>query len=145
MKTMFFKPDEIEIDRELILHYGTDKRRVQYLIQNPESLQFCKIAAIHYQGRYSILDEEEPLLALKEINSEKPVPCDVYECETRSDIAAVMHQRYLEREAREKEISRRMANFMRRARRRAKKEGISLADAVVRIHCDNIRKTAFSQ
>ncbi len=145
MKTMFLKPGEIQIDRELLFHYGTDKRRVQYLIQNPDTLQYCKITTVHCQGRYSVLDEEEPLLALKEINSDEPVLCVVYECETKRDIADVMHQRYLEREAREKENRRKMANFMRRARHRAKKEGISLTDAVVKIHCDSIRNTAFSQ
>lgn len=145
MKAMFLKPGEIEIDRELLLHYGTDKRRVQYLVQNPDTLQFCKIAVVHCQGHFSVLDEEEPLLALKEINSDEPVPCVVYECETKRDIADVMRQRYLAREERGKENSRKIANFMHRVRHRAKKEGISLADAVVRIHCDSIRKTAFSQ
>ncbi len=145
MNTMFLKPMEIEIDRELLLHYGTDGRRVQRLVQSPETLRYCSIAVIHYQGRYSVLDEEEPLLALKEINSDEPVPCVVYECETKRDIADVMHQRYLEREKRERENSRKMTNFMRRARRRAKKEGISLADAVIRIHCDSSCRAAFSQ
>ncbi len=145
MKTLFLKPGEIKIDRELLLHYGTDGRRVQRLVQSPEALQFCSIVVIHYQGRYSVLDEEEPLLALKEINSEKPIPCVVYECETKREIADVMHQRYLEREERDKENSRKMTNFMRRVLRRAKKEGISLADAVVRIHCDSSCRAAFSQ
>ena len=145
MKTMFLKPGEIEIDRVMLPYCGTDLRRLQYLVKNPEALQIFKIAVIHYQGHYFVLNEVEPLLALQEISNDKPIACAVYECENWREITEVLYQRRLERDAREKENDRQLNIFMRKALCCAKKKGISLADAVIKTHLDGYCRAVFSQ